>query len=273
MNRVKELCGPNFVQTSWHHDWALHIHMGHHPHWKKQKKCCKSCFLIRKKMFWRIFFEVVTLLRAGSRNLVTWVLTCAQRMNSILAYVICVYGEIPNFKLLYICHLVISPLQVRMLNLFRHQDSKPSLPLHPDIIPSISVCTQISLVSIARRSLGTLPYVLRCHPVLILEKGLCLEHKTRLSQASLTLRLTIGDLFILCHSFVVACHISIPSGVVVEQKKWSFQVFMDFLNPFFFPASFILCLLLFFTKGLLLNWKGNWHTCFPQTVSMQVMSQ
>jgi hypothetical protein len=144
-------------------------------------------------MFWRIFFEVVTLLRAGSRNLVTWVLTCAQRMNSILAYVICVYGEIPNFKLLYICHLVISPLQVRMLNLFRHQDSKPSLPLHPDIIPSISVCTQISLVSIARRSLGTLPYVLRCHPVLILEKGLCLEHKTRLSQASLTLRLTIGD--------------------------------------------------------------------------------
>jgi hypothetical protein len=27
-------------------------------------------------------------------------------------------------------------------------------------------------------------------------------------------------------------------------------------------------LLLFFTKGLLLNWKGNWQM-FPQIVSMQ----
>ncbi len=155
-----------------------------------------------------------------------------------------------------------------MLNLFQHQDSRPSLPLCPDIIPSISVRTQISLVSIAILWEEKSRYLMYKMPSCIDSwEGLALEHKTRLSQASLTLPLTFGDLSILCHSFVVACHFSVPGGCGWA-KEMVISSFHGLFNPFSFPPSFILCLLLFFTKGLLLNWKGNWQM-FPQIVSMQ----
>jgi hypothetical protein len=132
MNRVKE-SGPNFVQTSWHHK-------GPYTYGSSKKKCAVRATSSVERNFLVNFFEVVRLLSTGSKNSVTWVLTCAQRMNSILEY----YRElIPNFKLLY-SHLVVSPPQVRMLNLFQHQDSRPSLPfvsryhsfhicVHPDL--------------------------------------------------------------------------------------------------------------------------------------------
>ncbi len=127
-----------------------------------------------------------------------------------------------------------------MLNLFRHQDSRPSLPLCPDIIPSISVCTQISLVSIAILWEEKSRYLMYKMPSCIDSwEGLVLEHKTRLSQASLCLPLTFGDLSILSHSFLwllVTFQYQGGCGWAEEMVISSFHGLFDpFFSPFLYP--------------------------------------
>lgn len=148
MNRVKELCGPNFVQTSWHHDWALHIHTygSSSSTVKNKKSAVRAASSLERNLFsGEFFFEVVvTLLRAGSRNLVTWVLTCAQRMNSkytCISY-LCIWWDTQLQIIVYMspCRIV-SPCKWECWTYFDTKiDSKPSLPLCPDIIPSIYLC-------------------------------------------------------------------------------------------------------------------------------------
>lgn len=113
---------------------------------KNKKSAVRAASSLERNLFsGEFFFEVVvTLLRAGSRNLVTWVLTCAQRMNSkytCISY-LCIWWDTQLQIIVYMspCRIV-SPCKWECWTYFDTKiDSKPSLPLCPDIIPSIYLC-------------------------------------------------------------------------------------------------------------------------------------
>jgi hypothetical protein len=50
-------------------------------HTEQKRSAVRASSSLEKKLFGRILFEVVKLLRTGTMNLVTWVLTCAQSWN------------------------------------------------------------------------------------------------------------------------------------------------------------------------------------------------